>query len=159
MSFFTEVIRSDPRFLSSAPCKDLALLEPVTRDAVQGIVADAAAQGITLVVTETFRSEARQQLLFQQGATQLRTVGVHHYGLAADFAKIIDGKASWAGDWSFLRDLAEAHGLISGLDWGQPNVKHSFVDPDHVQRCSVAEQTELFAGTWYPPDSTDAVDA
>jgi hypothetical protein len=159
MSFFTDVIQNDPRYVSSLPCKDMALLEPVTRAAVQAIIADAAAQGITLIVTETFRSEARQQALFQQGATQLRTVGVHHYGLAADFAKIIDGKASWAGDWSFLRDLADRHGMISGLDWGQPAVKHSFVDPDHVQRCSVAEQTGLFAGTWYPSDPTDILNA
>lgn len=152
MNFYSDVLQKDPRFHSTEPCRDLALLEPQTRQAVQNILSDAKVKGIELLVTETYRSQERQLVLFNQGATELKTVGVHHYGLAADFCKIIDGKASWAGDWSFLRDLAEKHGLISGLDWGVPGVRHSFVDPDHVQRCSVAQQEMLFAGTWYPTE-------
>src|ERR1700677_4009829 len=128
MNFYESVIKLDPRFTSPEPCRDLNLLEPVTRAAVLAIMADAKAMGIELMVTETFRSCQRQLALYAQGATSLKNVGVHHYGLAADFAKVIDGNASWAGDWSFLRDLAEKRGLISGLDWGQPAVRHSFVD-------------------------------
>ena len=152
MSFFDEVIQKSPQFRSLEAVRDLDLLEPVTRDAVRWIVADAAVAGITLEVTETYRSAERQVMLYERGATQLKLVGVHHYGLAADFCKIIDGKASWAGDWSFLRDLANKHGLISGLDWGLPNEEHSFVDPDHVQRPTIAEQSKLFSGSWYPPE-------
>jgi LAS superfamily LD-carboxypeptidase LdcB len=150
MSFFTQVIQNDARFTSTDCCRDLSLLEPVTRAAVQQLVADALALGITLQVSETYRSAERQEMLFNQKATQLKTVGVHHYGLACDFFKVIDGKASWAGDWAFLRDLAAKHGFISGLDWGVPNAKHTFIDPDHIQRIAVAHQPQLFAGTWYP---------
>jgi hypothetical protein len=155
MSFYTDFIQKSPLFNNPAECRDQSMLEPGFGAAVKAIIAEAAAMGITLMVTETFRSQARQQQLFRQGATQLNgltpaTIGVHHFGLAADFCKIIDGKASWAGDWSFLRDLADKHGLVSGVDWGQPNVKHSFIDPDHVQGCTVAQQSLLFAGTWYP---------
>ena len=149
-NFYTDVIQKDSRFNSTQAIRDVNLLEPVTRSAVAAIVADAATMGINLIVTETYRSADRQSMLFQQHATQLQQVGVHHYGLAADFAKVISGAASWAGDWAFLRDLAVKHGLISGLDWGAPGVTHSFVDPDHVQRCSVAQQQSLFAGSWYP---------
>lgn len=149
-NFYTSVIMRSSFFNSETSVREMGLLEPVTLAAVQAIIDDAARSGIHLLVTETYRSEARQEALFAQGATKLRTVGVHHYGLAADFAKLIDGKASWAGDWSFLRDLAEKHGLISGLDWGQPDIRHSFIDPDHVQRCSLEMQDQLFAGTWYP---------
>ena len=149
-NFYTDIIQNDPRFHSTQSIRDPNLLEPVTRAAVAAIIADAEAMGIRLIVTETYRSADRQAMLFQQGATQLKEVGVHHYGLAADFAKIIDGAASWAGDWAFLRDLAGKYGLISGLDWGLPGVHHSFVDPDHVQRCPVAQQRELFSGAWYP---------
>jgi LAS superfamily LD-carboxypeptidase LdcB len=149
MSFYTDVIQPDPRFHSPVECRDVALLEHFTRIAVANIIADAKSLGISLIVTETFRSAERQEMLFSQRATQLRTVGTHHYGLACDFAKIIMGAASWAGDWQFLADLAAKHGLVSGLNWNLPG-PHGFVDPDHVQRCEVAQQELLFAGEWYP---------
>lgn len=45
-NFYTNTIQKDPRFDSSAPISDMALLEPVTRKKVQQIIADAGAQGI-----------------------------------------------------------------------------------------------------------------
>ena len=126
------------------------MLEPGTKAAVLAIIADAAAQGITLQVTETYRSCERQEQLFEKKVTQLKTVGVHHYGLAADFCKIINGKASWTGDWKFLRDLADKHGMVSGVDWGHPERPHTFCDADHVQRVTIDQQPALFAGSWYP---------
>jgi hypothetical protein len=149
-NFYSDVICKSPQFSSVAAVRDISMLEPVTREAVINIMADASAMGIKLMITETYRSQQRQRMLFDQKATQLETVGVHHYGLAADFCKVVDGNASWAGDWSFLRDLANKHGLISGLDWGLPNAHHSFVDPDHVQRCTVEQQNALFTQNWYP---------
>lgn len=151
-NFYEDIIRKSGYFDSPGAVRDINLLEPVTRAAVVAIISDAAKLNppIKLIVTETYRSQERQQQLYSQGLTQLRTVGVHHYGLAADFCKVVNGLASWGGDWSFLRDLAVKHGLISGLDWGLPGEQHSFVDPDHVQRVAVDQQGELFAGTWYP---------
>jgi hypothetical protein len=149
-NFYLDVIQKDPRFQSPAECRDVALLEPVTRAAVAAIITDAASQGITLEISETYRSPARQKLLFDQGATQLENVGVHGYGLACDFFKMIDGKASWAGDWTFLRDLAAKHGMVSGVDWGEPGIAHDFIDSDHVQRIRVNQQESLFSGDWYP---------
>jgi hypothetical protein len=150
-NFYIDVIQNDPRFRSVDPVRDIAMLEPVTRAAVEAIITEAAEQGITLQVTETYRSVERQQHLYETHATQLKDVGVHHYGLAADFCKIVDGEASWTGDWKFLRDLADKHGLVSGVDWGHPDRPHSFCDSDHVQRIDVSDQSRLFAGNWYPP--------
>ena len=158
-TFYTDVIQTDARFHATAECRDLALLEPATRAAVAAIIADAAAEGIELFVTETYRSAERQEMLFARGSTQLHTVGVHHFGLAADFAKMIDGVASWGGDWGFLCKLAVAHGCISGGDWGEPAVAHSFRDFDHVQACTLAQQPALFAGSWYPAAAIAAVPA
>jgi hypothetical protein len=149
-NFFTDVITPDPRFTTTSIVNDLELLEPTTRAAVQAIIADAQAQGIHLIAFETYRSQQRQQFLHDTGKSQLRTVGVHHYGLACDLVKVVNGKPTWDGDYSFLGVLAKAHGLIWGGDWGDPTVHHSFIDSDHVQRVSVAEQTQLFAGTFYP---------
>ena len=152
MSFYTDVIQKDSRYLETSRISDLDLLEPVTRAAVQAIVADAAAMGLQLQVFETYRSQARQQVLWQHGATKLRTVGVHGFGLAADFAKIIDGELSWKGSWEFLGELAAKHGLIWGGTWGHPELRHTFIDADHVQRITVEEQNELFSGRWYPTE-------
>lgn len=150
MSFYLDVILEDPKFSTLDSVRDLFLLEPVMRAAVVGIIQGAAELGIQLVVTETFRSKDRQKHLFDTGASKLREVGVHHYGLACDFVKLINGKADWSGDWSFLGKLAETHGLIWGGDWGEPNKPHTFRDNDHVQRVTKADQIKLFSGVWYP---------
>ena len=156
MNFYTQTIMEDPRFNSTEECRDLALLEPNFRVVVQSIVEDAKALGIWLLVTETYRSVERQLILFNQGATQLKNVGVHHYGLAADFCKIIDGKASWIGDWGFLCTLAAKHGVVCGGNWGQPmTLAHTFRDYVHVQSCTLEEQNGLFAGTWYPTENAN----
>ena len=149
-NFYQDVIQKDPRFTSPEPCRDLNLLEPVTRAAVTAIIADAAAMGITLEVTETFRSQARQELLFAQGKTKIRSLGTHSFGVAADFCKIVNGKADWSGDWTFLRDLAVKNGLISGVDWGEPERHNTFPDLDHVQRVTLAQEASLFNGSFYP---------
>jgi hypothetical protein len=154
-NFYEANIKPDARFASTKRVDDLNLLEPVTRAAVLAIIKDADAHGIKFMVFETYRSQARQQELFSQGATKLKTVGVHHYGLACDLVKDVHGEPSWKGDFSLLGTLAKAHGLIWGGDWGQPGTQHSFVDPGHVQRCSLKRQASLFAGTWYPDDNYD----
>jgi hypothetical protein len=152
-NFYTSVISQDARFDSPTRIGDPSLLEPVTRQLVEGLVTSAHQMGIELMIYETYRSQDRQQALFNNGATKLRTVGVHHYGLACDIVRLVDGEPSWKGDFSFLGQLAHSSGLIWGGDWGDSNIKHSFVDSVHVQRCTVARQGDLFAGNWYPDDS------
>ena len=50
-NFFTDVIKKDPRFHSTNRISDIALLEPVTRAAVQAVISDAAAQAHLAVST------------------------------------------------------------------------------------------------------------
>ena len=152
-NFYTDVIRKDPRFNSTECINDMNLLEPVTRAAVEAILVAGKAEGLELMVFETYRSQARQKELFKQGSSQLQTVGVHHYGLACDIVKSIHGVPSWKGDFSFLRKLAKDQKLIWGGDWGTPAQPHTFIDDDHVQRITIAKQHGLFAGAWYPDAS------
>jgi hypothetical protein len=154
-NFFTEIVAKDPRIQSVARVATLDLLEAGTRQRVQAIIADAQAHGMELMVFETFRSRARQLDLFNRGATKLRDVGVHHYGLACDIVKAINGEASWKGDFSLIGALAHANGLIWGGDWGSPGRPHAFIDTVHVQRCTVARQASLFRGDWYPDADYD----
>lgn len=148
-NFYTDTIKKDSRFKSVKPIGDLDLLEPVMRKAVKEIIAEAAADGVKLMVFESYRSQARQTKLFAQGATQLKTVGVHHYGLACDLVKNVNGSPSWKGDFKFLGKLAKKHGLVWGGNW------RGFTDEVHVQRCAVKHQKKLFAGDWYPDKDYD----
>jgi hypothetical protein len=156
-NFFEDVIKVDPRFHSTQAVSDPALLEPNTRAAVAAIIADAAANGMPLMIFETYRSQARQAMLFSQHVTQLRNVGVHHYGLACDLVKSVNGEPNWKGDFSLVGQLARAHGLIWGGNWGRPDLPHSFRDWPHVQRCRVGDQAKLFRTEWYPDDSYNPV--
>lgn len=154
-SFYDTVIRNSPAFRSDAVCKDTALLEPGTRAAVAAMLADAKSQNIDLRLLETYRSQTRQSALFIKRVTQLRMVGCHGYGVAADFGVFVNGK--YAEDnkpYIFLRVMARKHGLISGQDWGHA-VEGSFVDSGHVQRVPVWRQNALFSGAWYPPEAYD----
>src|SRR5215471_13124253 len=118
-NFYTDTIKKDPQFGSTKRITDLKLLEPVTRKKVQELIKDAADQGIKLMVYETFRSQTRQTRLFAQGATQLKTVRVHHYGLACHLVKDINGEPSWKGDFRFMQKLAKkmgSFGVVTGAD-------------------------------------------
>lgn len=157
MSFYTEVLQPHEHFHNMGKMNDPNLLEPVTRAAVQAIIADAAEMGIVLIAFETYRSAERQQHLFATGATKLQHVGVHHYGLACDLVVTKDGNPTWEVSYDFLRDLAKKHGMIWGGDWGTPQDHHSFIDADHVQRCTIADQNKLFLGEWYPGENYNPV--
>jgi D-alanyl-D-alanine carboxypeptidase len=152
-TFYTDVISKDMRFGSSVRVADIALLEPMTRQLVERLVSAAQQMGIELMIYETYRSQDRQQQ-FNSGASKLRTVGVHHYGLACDIVRSISGEASWKGDFTFLGQLAQSCALLWGGDWGAPQIKHSFIDSVHVQRCTVARQDDLFAGAGIPTKFT-----
>lgn len=139
-NFFTDVIQRDPRYRTTAVVRDPDLLEPGFRERVERLTADARELGGELVIVETFRSRERQAKVFASGASRLRTVGTHHYGLAVDFAKRVRGRVTWDGPWDFMPQLAERYGLTS-LYPG---------DAGHVQGCAIEQQPALFSGKWYP---------
>lgn len=154
-TFYGTVLRNSLAFRSDSVCKDPNLLEPGTRAAVFAMLVDAKAQNIDLRLLETYRSQTRQSALFQQRRTQLRTVGCHGYGVAADFGVFVNGKyAENNKPYEFLRVMARKHGMISGQDWGHAH-EGNFVDSGHVQRVPVWRQNQLFAGAWYPPEVYD----
>ena len=147
-NFYTDVIRASPHFRSPYRISDPALLEPATRRKVEAILRDADAHGATLGIYETYRSEERQERLFSQGAARYRNVGVHHFGLAADIVFLVDGEPSWKGDFGLVGHLARAHGLVWGGEWDSRGGRIG--EEDHVQRCALWQQADLFRGDWYP---------
>jgi hypothetical protein len=155
MTFYSTILRNAKEFRSDAVCKAVELLEPGTRAAVLALMAEAKTAGHDVRLLETYRSQTRQSALFSAHVTQLRVVGCHGYGVAADLGVFVNGK--YAVDnppYAFLRALARKHGLISGIDWGHAK-PGGFVDSGHVQRVPVWRQEALFAGAWYPPTDYD----
>jgi hypothetical protein len=153
-NFYQDVLKKSPIFNSPQACHDLEMLELVTRDAVRQIISEALKLHHKLVPVETYRSQARQAYFFRKHLTRIPTVGCHHFGLACDLALMDTGQPDPRGEhYAFLRHLAETSGLISGIDWGTPNLPHSFRDWDHVQRVTVNDQRQLFAETWFPDAS------
>jgi len=157
-TFYADVIEKDARFASSGRIGDPVLLEPMTRQLVEHLVSAARQMGIEVMIYETYRSPDRQTERFNSGASKLRTVGVHHYDLACDIVRSVGGEPCWKGDFPSLGQLAQSGGLIWGGDWGAPTLTHSFVDSVHVQRCTIARQGEVFAGSWYPDETYNPYD-
>jgi len=155
-NFKTDVIDRDPRHGSPALIRDPKLLQPDMLRKVQAVIANAATAGHKLVILETYRSQARQEQLFAKGATKLRKVGCHGYGLACDLGFLApDGSVNWNADYSVLGKIARTHNLVWGGDWGEPDKPHAFRDMDHVQLCSMADEPRLFSGSWYPEAGYD----
>jgi hypothetical protein len=105
-NFYTDVISGDAWFESVNRVSDPSLLEPSTRQLVMGIISAAHGMGIELMIHASYPSQDRQQELFNPSATKLRTVGVHHYGLACNIVRVVADEPSWKGDFSFLGYLA-----------------------------------------------------
>ena len=151
-TLYTDVIQKSPLYTSVELVSSLEMLEPTFRQKIQSLIAEAATQGHELMVFETFRSQVRQHQLFLEKKTKLPTVGVHHYGLAADIVFNVNGKPTWPSDEDFkiLGPLARAQELIWGGDWGEPQDHNTFPDMDHSQWCSLERQQMLFHEQWYP---------
>jgi len=141
--------------------KRVALLHPKLRTEALDILAlcDQALTGRAKVrYTYTLRTDKEQNDLYASGRTVKNPDGVskqrpmgykvtnakagdslHNYGLALDFALIIDGKtASWndvtdydndrIADWTEVVAIFKAHGWQWGGDWS------SIVDKPHFQK-------------------------
>ena len=137
--FYNRVISQDSRFSSKDRIADLALLEPNTREKILNLMAAAKAKGIELIVFETYRSEYRQLELFREGASKLKTVGGHHYGLACDLFKNNNARKG-EDDNALLEQIAREQGLFCGSELRKDAVKFTFFDPDGLE-LMMASQT------------------
>lgn len=121
-------------------------LHPVVAEKQNKLVERARKNGIKIIITEGYRSEERQNELFEQGrstAGQIVTSArggesYHNYGLAIDFAirvsadKVIwdmdyDGNGNGKSDWMEIVEIAKELGFEWGGDWA------NFPDYPHLQ--------------------------
>ncbi len=123
-------------------------LHPIVLDKQNELIAEAAALGITILITDGFRSIEEQDRIYAQGRTAPGSIvtqakggsSYHNYGLAIDFAlrtksgDVIwdmehDGNGNGKADWMEVVEAAKKLGFTWGGDWeGFPDYPHLQMD-------------------------------
>ncbi len=121
-------------------------LHPVVEERTNQLIQNMADQGITVVITDGFRSVEEQNILYEQGRTTEGSIvtyarggeSLHNFGLAVDFAlkteagQVIwdmefDGNGNGSPDWMEVVERAKELGFEWGGDW------MGFEDYPHLQ--------------------------
>lgn len=121
-------------------------LHPVVEERTNQLIQNMADQGITVVITDGFRSVEEQNVLYEQGRTTAGSIvtyakggeSLHNFGLAVDFAlkteagQVIwdmefDGNGNGSADWMEVVERAKELGFEWGGDW------NGFEDYPHLQ--------------------------
>ncbi len=121
-------------------------LHPIVEEKKDQLVEKAEDQGISIIITEGFRTAERQDELYQQGRSEEGDIvtyaeggeSYHNYGLAIDFAlQNENGRAIWnmnydgndngESDWMEVVEIAKKLGFEWGGDWTR------FKDYPHLQ--------------------------
>lgn len=117
--------------------RDLADLDADVRVRAEGLLLEAANQGIRLIITHTLRTIAEQDALYAQGRTTPgRKVtnarggwSWHNWGRAfdvaiADFPGDVTPDDVYDGPWAKVGAIGEHIGLEWGGRWKRPDLPH-----------------------------------
>ncbi|MRG87323.1 M15 family peptidase [Salinibacillus xinjiangensis] len=121
-------------------------LHPVVAEKRDTLISQAKEKGISILITDDFRTVEKQNRLYEQGRSEEGNIvtyakggsSYHNYGLAIDFAIQLenghviwdlqyDGNENGHSDWMEVVDLAKNLGFEWGGDW------ESFKDYPHLQ--------------------------
>lgn len=117
--------------------RDIALLHPALRSVIPQILARCQDAGLSMLVTETWRTKAEQDTLYAKGRTAPGKIvtnvrypdSAHCWGVAFDFCRNVRGQEYDDHDAFFERvaRIAKPFGLSWGGDW------RTFVDKPHLE--------------------------
>ena len=127
-------------------CRDLSELVPYVRTRLEKWMAKCLSEGLDVRISETYRSQARQEYLYSHGKTQVRSLGAHYFRVAADF--FIKGGSDIYPEEKMkaAADIAKTYGFEWGGDW------KSFKDTPHLQMLggiTLAEYRQGRRPKWY----------
>ena len=118
-------------------CRDINELSPVAQKACRLFLAECKKEGLPVLITETYRSQARQNYLYEQGRTRAGKVvtwtrSSRHTGrMAWDICKNLKGHEY--SDQLFFKkcgEIAKRLGITWGGTWKTPDKPHFEVTKD-----------------------------
>lgn len=116
-------------------CRDISALSPVAQRACRAFLRECEKEGLPVLITETYRSQVRQNYLYEQGRSRpgkvvTWTKNSRHTGrMAWDICKNVRGQ-----EYSDLRffekcgAVAKRLGITWGGTWSTPDRPHFEVD-------------------------------
>lgn len=111
-------------------CRDVKQLNPLSQQACNLFLAECKKQGVNIFITETYRSQARQEWLYAQGRTRSGQVVTwtkksNHTGrMAWDIAVSPPGKLYDSSVISKAGKIADKLGIEWGGNWKTPDMPH-----------------------------------
>lgn len=124
-------LSDDPFIVSADNERALAKVHPALAHRAKKIINAAKVDGYELRVVQGLRTFAEQDALFRKRPKVTNARGgqsMHNYGLAVDFAFVINGKVSW--DDKYYPKIGK-WAMNAGLEWG--GMWRKFKDMPHCQ--------------------------
>lgn len=107
--------------------RDINDLHPKVKTMCQAFIDKCKAEGIDVLITSTYRDGESQNALYAQGRTKIGKVVTnakagqswHNWRVAFDFVPIVNGKAQWNDERTFVKcgHIAESVGLEWAGRW------------------------------------------
>lgn len=159
------ILSFDPYLPNNDPIEapPVTALHPIVFIKQTELIAETSKAGITILVTDGFRSSEEQNAIYAKGRTTEGKVvtqvqgghSYHNYGLAVDFAlrtkkgEVVwdmeyDGNKNGRSDWMEVVEIAKRLGFSWGGDW------KNFPDYPHLQMDFGYSINKLRKGH-YPP--------
>ena len=138
-------------------CRDINALSPVAQKACRAFLAACEKEGLPVLITETYRSQARQDYLYAQGRTKAGKVvtwtrNSHHTGrMAWDICKNVKGQEyADAAFFAKCGAIAKRLGITWGGTWDTPDQPHFEVTKDWKEESEVVKYYETLneVPTW-----------
>lgn len=118
-------------------CRDISELTPAAQTACNLFLNKCKAKGLNVLVTETYRSQERQNYLYEQGRTRPGNVVTwtknsrHTSRRAWDICKNVKGaEYSDSGFFKACGDIAKELGITWGGTWSTPDTPHFEINTD-----------------------------
>lgn len=131
-------------------CRDIGALSPVAQKACMAFLAACEKEGLPVLITETYRSQARQDYLYTQGRTRAGKVvtwtrNSRHTGrMAWDICKNVKGQEyADAAFFAKCGAIAKRLGITWGGTWDTPDQPHFEVTKDWKEENEVVEKCKI----------------
>ncbi len=161
-------------------CRDISELTPLAQEACRLFLKECEKRGIDIFITETYRSQERQNELWEQGRTKpgnivTWTLNSRHTGRKAWDIACKGGVLYNTGILSMAGAVGKELGIIWGGDWATPDRPHfeitdSWRAPKEEEEVTqeqfnkmmetyIAERNKLSASIWAEEDLKEAEEA